>query len=169
MQRHLRTALATLLLVVAALFATPSSAQAACWNYGCNGYYHDQVGCNDAYRKSPILRGWLGSQTEWWLEIKYSPSCGAAFAYLHNHTEYTGNEFRTECRAQVWTQDINTGAPYGGYYTEPVETPVYNFAYTRMSADAGAYAKAYANVVCNIVDHGVSSGWVYAVDPIREN
>ncbi|MEV4416589.1 hypothetical protein [Catellatospora sp. NPDC049609] len=169
MQRHIRTALATLLLVVAALFAAPSPAQAACWNLGCNGYYYDAAGCTDAYRKSPIQRGTLGSRTEWWLEIKYSPKCGAAFAYLHNHTEYKGNEYRTECRAQVWTMNVVTEQEYGNYYYEPVETPTYNFAYTKMSGDYGTNIKAFANVVCNIIDHGKQSGWIHATSAIQEN
>lgn len=169
MQRHIRTALAALLLVAAALFVTPSAAQAACFDKTCDGKYYDEAGCTDAYRKSPILRGTLASKTEWWLEIKYSPKCGTAFAYLHNHTEYKGSEYRTECRAQVWTMNVATDDMHSYGYAEPVETPTYNFAYTKMARDYGANIKAFANVVCNIIDHNVASGWIYSSSNIREN
>jgi hypothetical protein len=68
--------------------------------------------------------------------------------YLYNFTEKG-----YECDVTLF-KSSNGGGSWSYVTTEPVETPVYNFAYTKMVGDAGANDLVRGRISCF---HGTNS------------
>jgi len=163
--RAMLLSLGALLVVGGGVVAIPGVAQAAggCFDEGCNNKYYNSGGasCTDHRRKSNVVYGnGAYSTTDWSLEIRYSSACGAAFAYLHNFTENFDAE---DCGIQ-FQRSSDSGATWTivAYAWESVETPTYNFAYTRMVGDAGSRERVRARVVCFLA--GDSNAYYWATE-----
>lgn len=143
--------LATLLVIAGGIVVAPGQALAAggCYDEGCNNKYYNTGGasCTDHDRKSNVVSG-TGpySTTAWTLDIHYSQACGAAFVYVHNFTE---KYLSQPCSVELY-RSSNSGSTWTWvqYAFEEVETPTYNFAYSKMVGDAGATEKVRGRVVC---------------------
>ena len=127
-----------------------------CWNDGCNYKYYNYGGpsCTDAYLKSPIERAWSGSTTEYWMEVRYSPACGAAFTYVHDITPQPG----MTCYMRLY-RSLNSGNTWDHLWSERVE-PGLNIAYTVMMGDYDWNKRVAGRVYCRNGSLSYYSQWV---------
>jgi hypothetical protein len=139
--------------------ANVSAAAAAggCWDEGCNYQYYNYGGpnCTDVRRVSPTVYGDTGSVVgrQWWMEILYSPSCGAGFAYLHNMYPRPG----LSCYLRLY-RSRNSGASWDQIWAETVE-PGLDFAYTVMLGDADWNERLAGQVACRQGSLTIYSDW----------